>query len=205
MDGGTTHGEVITRADHPDRYMPEVWGDWGFIPPDASTWGYCEFCEKTFRWSVPDQQWRPWPGGLAQLPLLTDEELEVLQSAIAGQAAAFDAALSSSQSETMKATLWHRWLTLQSLATATAETRYSLFPREGPHPARVWGEAWTVLEAWLDDHLAGPAVADDTTLLSVPQALRAVKAQIAALKAPPPNSVERRSSDPWQPQSSSGQ
>lgn len=152
---GKEHGEVITADDDEGRWDPEVFAEYRLLPPNKHQWGYCMDCRQPFRWSVIDQRWRAWPGGLAALPLYTDEELEVLESAVLGQAAQMDAALENSQSEGMRAELAYRRALLNSLSTSVAEARYSLWPPEGPHEPRVWGEAWTVLAAWVTEQVAG--------------------------------------------------
>jgi hypothetical protein len=159
MDGhcinGKQHGEVITADDDEGRWDPEVFASYQFLPPNQHQWGYCVDCRQPFRWSVPDQRWRAWPGGLAHLPQYTDEELEVLGSALSGQTAQISAALELSIAEGMRAELGYRRVLLQSLSTSVAEARYSLWPPEGPHEPRVWGEAWAVLAAWVEEQMAG--------------------------------------------------
>lgn len=129
--------QVITAADNPELYDPGVLDAQG-APAVArfatGTWGYCERCHQGFRWSVIDQEWRFWPSGLAALPQLDDEELEVLHFALSLIATSQGMHRALSQTELMQAHLDRSIQILQSFDTAVLEARYALFPREGAGP-----------------------------------------------------------------------
>lgn len=181
-DGGE-HDEVLTAADDPDRYDPGVFANHVFTPPNDHQWGYCARCMQPFRWSVLDQRWRPWPSGLALLPRLTDEELEEIQAALKEKAAVFGDVVRDAQSPQTQSDVGYHLLVLNSLMTAAAEARYGLFPPEGPHAPRVWGEAWDVLERWLGEQLAGVARSSPVDATEgARQAFEATKRRIAELR-----------------------
>ncbi len=124
-------------------------------PRPNRLWTYCSKCSQGYRWSVHDQQWRPWPGGLAMLPYLTDEELDELLVAVIRRTQELSQMLPMAWATGSKAELHYKLRILQSLQTAVAEARYGLFPPEGPYEPRVWGEGWNVLQRWIQVQLEG--------------------------------------------------
>jgi hypothetical protein len=155
-DGGKEHGEVLTPAH--EGYNPDVLGIVNALDgprPDPDLWGYCGDCRQGFRWSVSDQQWRPWPGGLGMLPHLQDEELEELYVAVVVRRQELAAVLEVSQNPETDQQLNYKIRILRSLETALSEARYQLWPPTGNHEPRAWGEAWEVLDQWLGDQLGG--------------------------------------------------
>lgn len=135
-DEGRDHGEILTGAiEHRDRYDPSVLARYDpafHVGREPALWGYCADCELAFRWSVSFQQWRPWPGGMALLPHLTDEELDALHMAITayGRELASVGVMSQNDSTTMQ--MIHVLGLLSSLDTAVQEARHGLWPVEGP-------------------------------------------------------------------------
>ncbi len=178
---GKNHSEVITASDDPGRYKPEVFEAYGFTPPNGHQWGYCVDCEQPFRWSVPKFQWRPWPGGLAQLPHYTEEELEVLQADLERAGKELDGMLELAQSDGMTRELRYQRQLHHSLVTSVAEAQFSLWPREGPHEPRAWGEAWTVLAGWIDEQTAIARSSQNAPSQGALAALLEVREQMARL------------------------
>lgn len=182
--GGKEHSEVITASDDPGRYKPEVFAAYGFTPPNGHQWGYCVDCEQPFRWSVAKQRWRPWPGGLAQLPQYTEEELERLQAAVERSGKELDELLELSQAPGMRAELAYERGLVHSLVTSIAEAQFSLWPAEGPHEPRAWGEAWTVLARWIDVQVEGIGRSSPTDAgVGAMAAFEQVRKQMARLGA----------------------
>jgi len=110
------HGEIITRHDDPDIFDESVFQEQ--IPTDW-LYGYCDKCRATFRWSVTLQQWVHYPGELAGLPLLTDEEMEDAYIAISVYRDAMPDVMFPSPREEVG----RRGRILQSILTAIAEAR----------------------------------------------------------------------------------
>jgi hypothetical protein len=129
---GNDHGEIIRQIDDngPNpRYDPSVLATCDHRPrPDPMLWGYCVDCHQGFRWSVTAQQWRPWPGRLAKLPELTDEELDELHLTLLNQIRELNGIRGMCQNVETSQLLEYRLSILMSLNTAVQEARWGLFP-----------------------------------------------------------------------------
>jgi hypothetical protein len=122
---GQPHLPVVT-GEQGDVYDPEVLG----TVPNPALWGYCPVCWLGFRWSITDQRWRRWPGSLAMLPMLDDEELEELYIAVTVRSHALRVAHAVADTEISglgqsRAEVTHHLALLRSLSTAIAEARSS--------------------------------------------------------------------------------
>lgn len=139
---GKQHGAIVTGSDDPEVYDPTVFTNLGFTPPNPYQWGYCGDCRQPFRWSVLHQRWITWPGGLAPLPLLTAEELEVLEEALFVRAANYQGVLAISAAPGMQAAMAHQAGIVQSFLTAVREAQHGLWePEDRPAaPLELW--AW---------------------------------------------------------------
>lgn len=182
---GGEHEVVSASVEDRERYDPTVLGqhDQWAGPRPNQLWGYCLKCLEGMRWSVGDQEWRPWPGGLALLPHLTDEELDELRDAVVRRCQELARVGQIAQGEGTREELAYKLRILMSLHTAVQEARYQLWPSEGTYAPRTWGEAWTVLDRWIDDQLAGIAQSsqNDTTV-GAANAFHAMKQKIRGLE-----------------------
>lgn len=151
-------------------------------PRPNTLWSYCAKCQLGFRWSVHDQQWRPWPGGLALLPHLTDEELDELLVAVLRRMDELGQIIGLAQNTATRSELHYKLRILMSLNTAIAEARYGLFPPEGPYEPRLWGEAWDTLERWLDSKIAVFEAAPGQAAAGATLALGEVKAEMGRMR-----------------------
>lgn len=159
MTGLCTDGAPhdIVDPDDRERYDPSVLARYDETagPRPNMLWSYCSRCAQGFRWSLSDQQWRPWPSGLSLLPHLDDEELDELHVAILRRKDELGGVVPLAQSPETRAELHYKARILQSLDTAVQEARYALFPPEGPYEPRMWGEAWRTLETWVQAQIDG--------------------------------------------------
>jgi hypothetical protein len=147
-------------------------------------WSWCARCSQCFRWSVSDQEWRPWPGGLALLPHLNDEELDELHVAIRLRMEQLGRWVPVATNPSSRAEVNYKLRILQSLDTAVQEARYGLYPPEGPYEPRLWGEAWRTLEKWVQAQLDGINRSSPTDMgLGAGAAFEAMKAQLERMKA----------------------
>lgn len=153
-------------------------------PRPNMLWSYCSKCGLGFRWSVHDQQWRPWPGGLGQLPHLSDEELDELLVAIGIRMDMLARPVPIASNPESRAELHYKLRILMSLSTAVAETRYGLFPPEGPYEPRLWGEAWDKLDAWIGVQLRGIDRSSSNDMTDgAKAAFEAVRAEMGRMRA----------------------
>lgn len=181
------HGEIITPED--PRYDPSILGQWDEHagPRPNQLWGYCANCQQGFRWSVSEQQWRPWPGGLSLLPHLSGEELDELHDALVLRRQQLEAIVPVAQNPQSRHEVNYKVRMLWSLQTAVAEARYRLWPKDGPFAPRMWGEAWSDLGAWVQAQLDTFEVAPGQASEGARLAFEAVKAKL--------DEMERSSSD----------
>lgn len=153
-------------------------------PRPNTLWSYCVKCQLGFRWSVHDQQWRPWPGGLALLPHLSDEELDELLVAIIRRMDELGQHIGLAQNTATRSELHYKLRILMSLSTAVAEARYALFPPEGPYEPRLWGEAWDKLDAWIGVQLRGIERSSSNDMTDgAKAAFEAVRAEMGRMRA----------------------
>jgi len=154
---GGEHEVVSAAVEDRDRYDPSVLEKYNEYsgPRPNQLWGYCAKCREGMRWSVADQQWRRWPGGLGQLPHLNDEELDELGDAVAMRMHMLGEFIGQAQNTDTRSEIHYKLRILQSLSTAIQEARYHLYPPEGTYAPRFWGEAWTTLSLWIEEQLAG--------------------------------------------------
>lgn len=120
--GGKNHGEVLTLADDRDKFDTSVLGP----TPNDYQYGYCADCRQGFRWSVSLQRWRLFPGDVVVLPMLTDEELDVLGSAVSYSMEHYGGIEALAQSHGVTTEVRYLLGILNSLQTAITEARYSL-------------------------------------------------------------------------------
>jgi hypothetical protein len=179
---GTPH-QVVDPEDPSYDPTPLTRYDETAGPRPNMLWSYCAKCGLGFRWSVHDQQWRPWPGGLALLPHLMDEELDELHTAVIRRMQELSQVLPVSQATGTRSEVHYKLRILMSLSTAVAEARYGLFPPEGPYEPRLWGEAWDRLETWLDGKIAIFEAAPGQAANGAALALGEVKAEMGRMRA----------------------
>ncbi len=144
-------------------------------------WSYCAHCDQAFRWSVGDQQWRPWPGGLGLLPHLSDEELDELHTAVVIRMHQLGSIVPIAQATETRSEINYKLRILQSVDTAIQEARYQLWPPKGDYKPRAWGEAWKALETWVQEQLDINGESQDNRHLSAKAAYRAMHAKIQEL------------------------
>lgn len=147
----------IVDPDNRELYDPSVLARYDATagPRPNVLWSYCAKCSRAFRWSVSDQQWRPWPGGLSLLPHLSDEELDELHVAVVRRTQELGGVIAVASNPATRAEINYKLGILHSLDTAVQEARYGLFPPEGPYEPRLWGEAWKTLEDWVQVQIDG--------------------------------------------------
>jgi hypothetical protein len=180
---GTPH-QVVDPED--PSYDQSVLGryDEAAGPRPNMLWSYCAKCQLGFRWSVHDQQWRPWPGGLSLLPHLSDEELDELLVAVIRRMDELGQVVGMAQNTASRTELHYKLRILMSLSTAVAEARYGLFPPEGPYEPRLWGEAWDTLGTWVDVQLAGIDRSSSNDMTDgAKAAFEAVRAEVGRMRA----------------------
>lgn len=179
------HGEIVTPDD--PRYDPSILEQWDEYagPRPNQLWGHCADCPQGFRWSVSEQKWRPWPGGLSLLPHLSDEELDELHDALVLRRQQLEGVVPKAQNPHTRSEVHYKVRILWSLETAVAEARYRLWPKDGPYAPRKWGEAWQELERWVDDqlHRLSNGVMPADALPTATKALMAVKAKLDEMEA----------------------
>lgn len=152
-DDGNEH-DIVNPEE--ERYNPTrlLRYNESYGPRPNILWTYCAKCGQGFRWSVPDQQWRPWPGGLALLPHMSDEELDELAVAVVRRMDELGKPVQVASATGTRAELHYKLRILSSLRTAVQEARYQLFPPAGAYEPRMWGEAWDDFERWAKEQRA---------------------------------------------------
>lgn len=179
---GTPHQVVDPEDPSYDHSVLRRYDDTAGPRPNM-LWSYCAKCQLGFRWSVHDQQWRPWPGGLSLLPHLNDEELDELLVAVIRRMDELGQHIGLAQNTATRSELHYKLRILMSLSTAIAEARYGLFPPEGPYEPRLWGEAWDTLGAWLVTKLAVFEAAPGQAAAGAALVLGEVKAEMDRMRA----------------------
>lgn len=180
-DGG--EHEIVSPEDD-DRYDIGKFARYNDTagPRPNILWSHCANCDQLFRWSVSDQQWRLWPGGLSLLPHLSDEELDELHTAVILRMQQLGAVVPVAQATGTRSEINYKLRILQSLDTAIQEARYQLWPRDGDHKPRAWGEAWKALEQWVDAQLEGIGGSSQNDMtIAAAGAFRAVRSKILDL------------------------